>query len=70
MDKQADLNELVTVTLVTKRPYRPVAEEKTIIEVGPGTVKVPRWVAVAWKMEPAEPEPVTPPAKPTGKKAH
>jgi len=73
----ADPNEMVEVYLTIKRPYRVKKEDRTAIEVGPGRVSVPRWVAEAWKLTPLEPvnEPVEPlpvkpaPAKQSPKKA-
>ena len=60
----SDSNEMVTVNLTIKRLYRVRHEDRTAIEVGPGMVKVPRWVANEWKMTPIEiPAPVALPVR-------
>lgn len=45
------MEEMVTVVLDRRRPYRVRQTDRTAIWVGPGPVQVPRWVAENWRME-------------------
>lgn len=59
-DEQVERDQTpVKVKLEIKRLYRAKDEDKDAIEVGPGDVIVPAWVAKEWGLE-AKPEPKAP----------